>query len=157
MFFPLTPTTALYLFGQAGDIMSGEDFITVYNEKEEDFNMQYMITFQSHPQILYFSSLSSMTVSITAFEQNMEGTNTVALQFLSLHIRCCQKDLKESVMRILILRGTIATTDLTDEVCMVGVSLITFGGFADMWKGTWRSLDLEGDEVSVAVKVLCSR
>ena len=155
MFFPLTPTTALYLLGRAGGIMGEEDFITVYSEKEEDVDMRNAMMFQSHPQTLYFSSLSSMAVSITAFEQNREGTDdTAASQYLSLRIRCRQKDLKESVTKTLILKGTIAITDLTDEVHMVGDSPIAFGGFADVWRGVWRSPDPEEDEVSVAVKVL---
>ena len=154
MFFPLTPTIALYLFGRADDIVSGKDFITIYNEKEEDVDMRNTITFQSYPQALYFSSLSSMALSITAFEQNREGTDTAASQFLSLRIRCRQKDLKESVTKTLIIKGTIAITDLTDEVRMVGDSPIAFGGFADVWRGVWRSLDPEEDEMSVAVKVL---
>jgi hypothetical protein len=116
MFFPLTPTTALYLFGRASDITKAGRFITVYNEKEEDVDMRNMITFQSYPQTLYFSSLSSMALSITAFERNEEGTDTAASQYLSLRIRCRQKDLKESVTKTLILKGTIAITDLTDEV-----------------------------------------
>jgi serine/threonine protein kinase len=37
---------------------------------------------------------------------------------------------------------------------MVGDSPIAFGGFADVWRGVWRSSDPEEDEVSVAVKVL---
>jgi len=154
MFFPLTPTTALYLFGRASDIMHGEDFITVYNEKEEDVDMRNAITFQSYPQTFYFSSLSSMALSITSFERNREGTDTAASQFLSLRIRCRQKDLKESVTKTLILKGTIAISDLTDEVRTVGDSPIAFGGFADVWRGVWKSLDPEEGEVNVAVKVL---
>lgn len=154
MFFPLTPTTALYLFGRIDDTMGGEDFITVYNEKEEDVDMRNAIVFQSCPQTLYFSSLSSMVLSITALERNREGTDTAVSQFLSLRIRCRQKDLKESVMKTLILKGTIAITDLTDEVRMVGDSPIAFGGFADVWRGVWESSDPGEDEVSVAVKVL---
>ena len=154
MFFPLTPTTALYLFDRVGDIMSGRDSITVYNEKEEDIDMRNAITFQSYPQTLYFSCLSSMALSITALERSREGTDTAASQFLSLRIRCRQKDLKESVTKTLIIKGTIAITDLTDEVRMVGDSPIAFGGFADVWRGVWRSLDPEEGEVTVAVKVL---
>ena len=154
MFFPLTPTTALYLFGRVDDIMDGEDIITVYNEKEEDVDMRNTIIFQSRPQTLYFSSLSSMALSITALERNREGTDNAASPYLSLRIRCRQKDLKESVTKTLILKGTIAITDLTDEVRFVGDSPIAFGGFADVWRGVWRSLDPEEDEVSVAVKVL---
>jgi hypothetical protein len=154
MFFPLTPTTALYLFGRADDAMDGGDFIVVYNEKEEDVDMRNMILFQSHPQTLYFSSLSSMALSITSFERNREETDTAASQYLSLRIRCRQKDLKESVTKTLILKGTIAITDLTDEVRLVGESPIAFGGFADVWKGMWRNPDAKEGEVSVAVKVL---
>ena len=154
MFFPLTPTTALYLFGRSDDIMGGEDFITVYNEKEEDVDMRNTMIFQSNPQTLYFSSLSSMALSITSFERNREGTDTAASPYLSLRIRCRQKDLKESVTKTLILKGTIAITDLTDEVRLAGESPIAFGGFADVWRGVWRSPDPEEGEVSVAVKVL---
>lgn len=154
MFFPLTPTVALYLFGRSNDIMGGEDFITVYNEKEEDVDMRNAMVFQSPPQTLYFSSLSSMTLSITSFEQNREGTDTSASPYLSLRIRCRQKGLKESVTKTLVLKGTIAITDLTDEVCLVGEAPIAFGGFADVWKGVWRNPDSEGSEADVAVKVL---
>ena len=154
MFFPLTPTTALYLFGRADDTMGAEDFITVYNEKEEDVDMRNTMIFQSNPQALYFSSLSSMALSITSFERNREGTDTAASPYLSLRIRCRQKDLKESVTKTLILKGTIAITDLSDEVHLAGESPIAFGGFADVWRGVWRSSDPEEGEVSVAVKVL---
>jgi hypothetical protein len=154
MFFPLTPTAALYLFGRVDDIMGGEDFITVYNEKEEDVDMRNAAIFQSHPQSLYFSSLSSMALSITTLERNREGTDTAASQYLPLRIRCRQKDLKESVTKTLIIKGAIAITDLTDEVRMVGDTPIAFGGFADVWKGLWESPDYEEGEVSVAVKVL---
>jgi len=116
--------------------------------------MRNAIIFQSHPQTLYFSSLSSMALSITALERNREEGDTTASQYLSLRIRCRQKDLKESVTKTLILKGTIAITDLTEEVRMVGDSPIAFGGFADVWRGVWKSLDPEEDEVSVAVKVL---
>lgn len=154
MFFPLTPTAALYLFGRADDIMGGKDLITAYNEKEEDVDMRNAVTFQSHPQTLYFSSLSSMVTSITAFERNREGTDTAASPYLSLRIRCRQKDLKEGVTKTLVLKGTIAITDLTDEIRTVGDAPIAFGGFADVWRGTWRSPDHEEVEVGVAVKVL---
>lgn len=154
MFFPLTPNTALYLFGRAGGFMGGKDFITVYNEKEEDVDMRNAVIFQSHPQTLYFSSLSSMAISITAFERNREGTDTAASPYLSLRIRCRQKDLKEAVTKTLVLKGSIAITDLTDEVRMVGDAPIAFGGFADVWRGIWESPDFDEGEVSVAVKVL---
>jgi len=154
MFFPLTPTTALYLLGRDDDFAGGEDVIMVYNEREEDVDMRNAITFQFHPQTLYFSSLSSMALSITSFERNREGTDTTVSQYLSLRIRCRQKDLKESVTKTLVLKGTIAITDLTDEVRLVGESPIAFGGFADVWRGVWRSPDSGEDEVSVAVKVL---
>jgi len=154
MFFPLTPTTALYLFGRVDDVIGREDVIMVYNEKEEDVDMRNTITFQSHPQTLYFSSLPSMALSITSLERNREGTDTAASEYLSLRIRCRQKDLKESVTKTLILKGTIAITDLTDEVHLAGESPIAFGGFADVWRGVWRNPDSEEDEASVAVKVL---
>ena len=154
MFFPLTPTTALYLLGRTDDSTGGEDFITVYNEKEEDVDMRNTMIFQSDPQTLYFSSLSSMALSITSFERNREGTDTAASPYLSLRIRCRQKDLKESVTKTLILKGTIAITDLTDEVRLAGECPIAFGGFADVWRGVWKSSDPDEGEVSVAVKVL---
>jgi hypothetical protein len=154
MFFPLTPTTALYLFGRGDDIVRGEDIIAVYNEKEEDVDMRNAATFQSYPQTLYFSSLSSMALSITSFERNREGSDTAASQYLSLRIRCRQKDLKESVTKTLVLKGTIPIPDLTDEVRRVGEAPIAFGGFADVWRGVWRSPDPDEGEVGVAVKVL---
>ena len=153
MFFPLTPTTALYLFDRAGDIKAG-DFITVYDEKEEDVDMRNANLFRSYPQTLYFSSLPSMALSISAFERNGEGTNTTASLYLPLRVRCRQKDLKESVTKTLVLKGTIAIADLTDEVRMVGDTPIAFGGFADVWRGVWAGPDFEEGEVDVAVKVL---
>ena len=154
MFFPLTPTTALYLFERSDGVIGGKDSITVYNEKEEDVDMRTTVIFQSQPQTLYFSSLSSMALSITALERNREGTDTAASLFFPLRVRCRQKDLKESVTKTLILKGNIAITDLTDEVRMVGDAPIAFGGFADVWKGVWKNPDHEEDEVGVAVKVL---
>lgn len=134
--------------------MGGKDFITVYNEKEEDVDMRNAIIFQSNPQTLYFSSLPSMVLSITAFEQNREGTDTAASPYLSLRVRCRQKDLKESVTKTLVIKGSIAIPDLTDEVRMVGDTPISFGGFADVWRGIWQNPDLGEEEVGVAVKVL---
>ena len=154
MFFPLTPTTALYLFGRVDDIMGGEDLITVYIEKEEDVDMRNSVILQSDPQTLYFSSLPSMALSITVLERIGEGNETDASPYLPLRIRCRQKDLKESVTKTLVLKGSIAITDLTDEVYMVGDAPIAFGGFADVWRGMWRNPDHEEDEMSVAVKVL---
>ena len=154
MFFPLTPTVALYLFDRVDDIMGREDLIMIYNEKEEDVDMRNAVTLQSHPQTIYFSSLSSMTLSITGLERNGEGTDTTASLYLPLRMRCRQKDLKESVTKTLILKGTIAITDLTDEVQMVGDTPVAFGGFADVWRGVWRNPDGEEEEVNVAVKVL---
>jgi len=95
-----------------------------------------------------------MALSITSLERNREGSDTAASLYLSLRIRCRQKDLKESVTKTLVLKGSIAITDLTDEVRTVGDAPIAFGGFADVWKGMWRNPDLEEGEVSVAVKVL---
>lgn len=154
MFFPLTPTVALYLFGRVDNIMGREDYIMTYNEKEEDVDMRNAVTLQSHPQTIYFSSLSSMALSITTLERNREETDTTASLYLPLRIRCRQKDLKESVTKTLILKGTVAITDLTDEVHMVGDTPTAFGGFADVWRGVWRNPDGEEAEVDVAVKVL---
>ena len=154
MFFPLTPTTALYLLDRVDDAKGRGDLILVYDEKELDVDMRNATTFQSHPQTLYFSSLSPMVLSITAFERNREGTDTAASPYLPLRVRCRQKDLKESVTKTLVLKGTVAIADLTDEVRMVGDTPIAFGGFADVWRGVWKGPDPEQDEANIAVKVL---
>ncbi len=38
---------------------------------------------------------------------------------------------------MLVVRGDIAVTDLTDDVTMIGKDAVACGAFSDVWKGKW--------------------
>lgn len=44
--------------------------------------------------------------------------------------------LKESMAKMIIVKGEIAVVDLTDDVAL-GKEAIAFGAFSDVWQGEW--------------------
>jgi hypothetical protein len=151
IFFPLTPSVALYLIErpQASFGSCVDDYIQCYIEGEVDVDMRNRAFFSSNTRFLYFSSLTSIVTSITTSETCLPVSD---FDFSSLRARCRQKWLQESVTKTLVLKGSITVIDLSDEVTLVGESAIAFGSFADIWKGTWNKSS--GESVAVALKVL---
>lgn len=51
--------------------------------------------------------------------------------------RCQQKATQEEVTKTLVVKGSIAVTDLTDHVIRVGDAPKAHGSFSDIWIGIW--------------------
>ncbi len=52
--------------------------------------------------------------------------------------RCRQKFLQQGVTKTLVIKGTLALLDMTDEVELIGSSPVGYGSFSDVWKGWWK-------------------
>ncbi|KAK0440640.1 kinase-like domain-containing protein [Armillaria borealis] len=64
-----------------------------------------------------------------------------------------QKFLQQTVTKMLVVKGDVAVTDLTDDVMMIGKDAVACGAFSDVWKGKWWDR-VERKERAVAVKFL---
>ena len=107
---------------------------------------------QTNPQKLYFSSLRSISLSISSYDEFRWIPEH--LDYSRLKQRCRQKYTQECVTKTLVIKGSVMitgafvyhnafrfdsvpTADLTDHVVKVGQSPAALGSFSDVWKGIW--------------------
>ncbi|KAK0434553.1 kinase-like domain-containing protein [Desarmillaria tabescens] len=138
-FFPILPTVAVYILGtitRSSHPRPAE--IVLDHESEIDVHLRNAMTLSAVPRMnrsssspkLYFSSLPSITRSISSYDE----------------FRC--RWIPE-------LFGDIAVTDLTDDVTLIGRAC-SGGAFSDVWKGKWWD-QVEGKERAVAKEKLFKR
>ncbi|KII84781.1 hypothetical protein PLICRDRAFT_117229 [Plicaturopsis crispa FD-325 SS-3] len=139
-FFPITPRLALYMLadsidrrGEATD--QGMVPIECGFESRSDVHLRNASILESYPSMLYFSSLSSVVLSIGSYEE-FRLTHQ-HMDYSRLRQRCRQKHTQESLMKTLAIRGSVLVTDLTDEVVRTGDTAVAHGTFSDVWKGVW--------------------
>lgn len=90
---------------------------------------------QTYPHRLYFSSLRSIALSVSSYEEFRWIQEQQ--DYSRLKQRCRQKFLQETVTKTLVIKGSVIITDLTDEVSRMGDSPICHGSFSDVWQGNW--------------------
>lgn len=141
LIFPVLPGLAIYLLGSVGEedesVASQELVnISVGTECAIDVHLRNAMILNSYPEMLYFSSLRATTLTLSAYDEFRWIQEHQ--DYSRLKQRCRQKFLQVGVTKTLVIKGTIALFDLTDEVTLDGESPVGFGSFSDVWKGTWR-------------------
>ncbi|KAF8868225.1 kinase-like domain-containing protein [Mucidula mucida] len=163
-FCPIAPSLALYVIGSGRDKWPapGPTFIEVDHESEIDIHLRNAMilsslsldpTPTSEGAKLYFSSLISITRSISSYEEFRCRDSAQFIDYSRLKQRCRQKYLQATVTKMLIVKGDIAVFDLTDDLEFIGSDPVAFGAFSDVWKGRWYDR-MERKERVVAIKFL---
>ncbi|EDR00010.1 uncharacterized protein LACBIDRAFT_314918 [Laccaria bicolor S238N-H82] len=137
LFFPVFPTLALYILGTANEQCSSTSthrqtgrstiWIDVGLESASDVHLRNAMILQTYPHFLYFSSLRTVALSISSYDE---------FRWIQEH-----QDYRSVIL-----------TDLTDEV-VKGDAAVAHGTFSDVWKGTWND-PIESRPRPVAIKVL---
>jgi hypothetical protein len=156
LIFPVLPGLAIYLLGSVDEVdesVDGQELanISVGTECAIDVHLRNAMVLNSYPKRLYFSSLRATTLTLSAYDEFRWIQEHQ--DYSRLKQRCRQKFLQAGVTKTLVIKGTIALFDMTDEVKLDGESPVGFGSFSDVWKGTWRD-KVEQREKLVAVKYL---
>lgn len=161
-FLPIFPTLAIYVLGPEVDDTCYSSptcsrrtqsaiSIDVGIEAASDVHLRNAMILQTYPNYLYFSSLRTVSLSISSYDEFRWIQEHQ--DYSRLKQRCRQKFLQESVTKTLVLRPSVVLTDLTDQVKMIGNSAVCHGSFSDVWKGKW-SDPIEQRTRFVAVKFL---
>ncbi|KAK2464978.1 hypothetical protein APHAL10511_003054 [Amanita phalloides] len=157
LFFPILPTFALYIMdsGPRGAVKESSEpditSISVGAEFAIDVHLRNAMILNTYPKRLYFNSLTSTTRTLSSYDQFRwvpEHRDYSRLKF-----RCRQKFLQQGVTKTLVVKGSVALVDLTDDIELLGHSPVGFGSFSDVWKGVWTD-NVEKSEKLVAVKCL---
>jgi len=142
LFFPIYPTLSVYIIGTTNGPFSPNPKyaqstvrIDVGNESALDVHLRNAMILQTYPNYLYFSSLRTVSLSISSYDEFRWIQEHQ--DYSRLKQRCRQKFLQETVTKTLVLRPSVVLTDLTDQVKMVGNSAVAHGSFSDVWKGKW--------------------
>ncbi|KZT18153.1 kinase-like protein [Neolentinus lepideus HHB14362 ss-1] len=159
--FPLSANVGLYLDAYppnwSGTFQKLQDStVTTIDcdyESATDVHMRNTILLRSNPSQIYFRSLTSIVKSLT-WSHDFEATPG-QWDYTRLKARCRDRSIREAVKQTLTLRGTVAVTDLTEDVVRIGDSPVCHGSFADIWKGTWTDRVDKSTRI-VAMKVLRS-
>jgi hypothetical protein len=104
-------------------------------ESASDVHLRNAMILQTYPHYLYFSSLRTVSLSISSYDEFRWIQEHQ--DYSRLKQRCRQKFMQETVTKTLVLRPSVVLTDLTDQIKMVGNEAIAFGSFSDVWKGKW--------------------
>ncbi|KAK0200333.1 kinase-like domain-containing protein [Desarmillaria ectypa] len=162
-FFPILPSVALYILGKsAKSLHPRTTTIILDHESEIDVHLRNAMILSAVPRMnhlssspkLYFSSLSSVVRSISSYDEfRCRWIPELFVDYIPLKQRCRQKFLQETVTKMLVVKGDVAVTDLTDDVTMIGKDAVACSAFSDVWKGKWWDR-VERKERAVAVKFL---
>ncbi|KXN83259.1 putative serine/threonine-protein kinase drkD [Leucoagaricus sp. SymC.cos] len=161
LFFPIFPTLSIYILGTANGCYPSNStyaqpiqptvWIDVGVESALDIHLRNAMILQTYPHYLYFSSLRTVALSISSYDEFRWIQEHQ--DYSRLKQRCRQKFLQETVTKTLVLRPSVVLTDLSDQVKMVGNSAVAHGSFSDVWKGKWND-PVERRTRFVAVKFL---
>ncbi|KAF8814533.1 hypothetical protein BYT27DRAFT_7249932 [Phlegmacium glaucopus] len=90
---------------------------------------------QTYPSRLYFSSLRTVALSISSYEEPRWIQE--CQDYSRLKQRCRQKFLQATVTNTLVVKRLLILADLTDEVVIIDDSAAAHGSISDVWKGNW--------------------
>ncbi|PBK63653.1 kinase-like protein [Armillaria solidipes] len=162
-FFPILPTVAVYILGTiTRSSHSRPAAIPLDHESEIDVHLRNAMILSAVPRMnqssssqkIYLSSLSSITRSISSYDEfRCRWIPELFADYSRLKQRCRQMFLQETVTKTLMVKGDIAVTDLTDDMVLIGKDAVGGGAFSDVWKGKWWDR-MKGKELAVAVKFL---
>ncbi len=110
--------------------------ILVGSECDIDIHLRNAMVLNTYPKRLYFSSLRSITRTLSCYDEFRWIPEHQ--DYSRLKLRCRQKFLQQGVTKTLVVKGTIALVDLTGEIEFLGKSPMGFGSFSDVWKGVWK-------------------
>ncbi|KAF9483626.1 kinase-like protein [Pholiota conissans] len=162
LFFPVAPTLALYILGTSCDTSGAPSLLDQPNvhssiwldiglESAVDVHLRNACILQTHHSFLYFVSLRPVALSISSYDEFRWSEEH--LDYSRLKQRCRQKFLQETVVKTLVVKGTIKVVDLTDDVVIIGDSAVAHGAFSDVWMGSWED-PMDRKTKKVALKFL---
>ncbi|KAF8729977.1 hypothetical protein AX14_005878 [Amanita brunnescens Koide BX004] len=158
LFFPILPTLAIYLLGNDSDDDEDmdndrEEIVTISGgiESAIDVHLRNAMILNAYPERLYFNSLRAITLTLSSYDEFRWIQEHQ--DYSRLKQRCRQKFLQQGVTKTLVVKGTFALLDMTDEIKLIGDSPVGYGSFSDVWKGLWKD-QVEKREKMVAVKFL---
>ncbi|THH05918.1 hypothetical protein EW145_g4447 [Phellinidium pouzarii] len=159
-FFPISPHLTLYMLIEAPFVNSPTSFSHFLDhdapvpsfldhdvESSVDVYQRNALLLQTLPRYLIFVSSRSMMRTLTYYNERRWLPENLDYSKL---LRGCRE---ESVTHMLLVKASIEVIDLTDEVTLIGKHAISFGSFADIWKGVWSNRQEKGKNL-VALKVL---
>ena len=131
----------IYLLGNDDDDDMDDDreeIITVSGgiESAIDVHLRNAMILNTYPERLYFNSLRAITLTLSSYDEFRWIQEHQ--DYSRLKQRCRQKFLQQGVTKTLVVKGTFALVDMTDEVELIGDSPVGYGSFSDVWKGLWR-------------------
>lgn len=110
--------------------------IVVASECDIDIHLRNAMILNTYPKRLYFSSLRSITRTLSCYDEFRWIPEHQ--DYSRLKLRCRQKFLQRGVTKTLVVKGTITLVDLTGDIELLGKSPVGFGSFSDVWKGVWK-------------------
>ncbi|KAH8109534.1 kinase-like protein [Phellopilus nigrolimitatus] len=162
-FFPISPHIAIYLLLDAPLSIPPEERISRPHflhrdahissnidhdvEASLDVYQRNALLLQTLPRYVIFVSSRSMIRTLTYYSERRWIPENLDYSKL---LRGCRE---ESVTHTLLVKASIEVIDLTDDVTMIGDYAISYGSFADVWKGVWVDR-LDRGKKLVALKVL---
>ncbi|KAH8094475.1 kinase-like domain-containing protein [Cristinia sonorae] len=153
LFFPITPSVAVYLVTTAPDIPQrsanlhtsspripsmSTRLVTIECDTESvpDVHIRNTILLLTSPRYILFSSLPSLVTAITV-TPSTSLSSPLSPSLVRLKTTCREKHIREGLMKTLLVKGDVPVTDLTEEVKLYGDCAVEHGSFADIWKGEW--------------------
>ncbi len=110
--------------------------ISVGIEGAIDVHLRNAMILNMYPERLYFNSLCATTLTLSSYDEFRWIQEHQ--DYSRLKQRCRQKFLQQGVTKTLVIKGTLALLDMTDEVELIGSSPVGYGSFSDVWKGWWK-------------------
>ncbi|KAI5117036.1 hypothetical protein M0805_004743 [Coniferiporia weirii] len=161
-FFPISPRFTIYMLIEAPFVNVREGpkpphfldrhapvppFLEHDVESSIDIYQRNALLLQTQPRFLIFVSARSLIRTLTYYAERrwLPGN----LDYSKL-LRGCRE---ESVTHTLLVKAKIEVNDLTDDVGVVGEYAVSYGSFADVWRGVWAERQT-GERKMVALKVL---
>lgn len=113
-------------------------------ESAVDVYQRNAILLRTCPCYVIFVSARSMARTLKYY--NDRRWSAEILEYSNL-LRIC---IEESVTYTLLAKASIEVIDLTDDVTTIGECAISFGTFADVWKGVWVDRQERGKQTLVS-------
>jgi hypothetical protein len=126
-----------------------EEIVTISGgiESAIDVHLRNAMILNAYPERLYFNSLRAITLTLSSYDEFRWIQEHQ--DYSRLKQRCRQKFLQQGVTKTLVVKGTFALLDMTDEIKLIGDSPVGYGSFSDVWKGLWK------DQVEKREKMVC--
>ncbi|THH31206.1 hypothetical protein EUX98_g2985 [Antrodiella citrinella] len=130
-------------------------FIECDVETVPDVHIRNGILLRTSPRYILFIDLPSLITALTVTPLS-SSPSSLSVSLNKLKTICRDKNIREGLMKTLLVKGSVPVVDLTDEVKLYGECAVEHGSFADIWKGEWVEKGVAGGGIKrvVAMKVL---